>query len=49
MDIRSVDLNLLVVFDAMLRHRNVTRAGEALGLSQQLSVAYVWAKPLPQP
>ena len=34
MDIRSVDLNLLVVFDAMLQHRNVTRAGEALGLSQ---------------
>lgn len=34
MDIRKVDLNLLLVFDAMCRHRNVTRAGEALGLSQ---------------
>lgn len=29
-----MDLNLLVVFDAMHRQRNVTRAGEALGLSQ---------------
>ncbi len=34
MDIRKVDLNLLLVFDAMRRHRNVTRSGEALGLSQ---------------
>lgn len=34
MDIRSVDLNLLVVFNAMDRHRSVTRAGESLGLSQ---------------
>jgi DNA-binding transcriptional LysR family regulator len=34
MDIRKVDLNLLLVFDAMRQHRNVTRAGEALGLSQ---------------
>lgn len=34
MDIRSIDLNLLAVFDAMHRHRNVTRAGEAIGLSQ---------------
>lgn len=34
MDIRSVDLNLLVVFDAMLEHRRVTQAGEALRLSQ---------------
>ena len=34
MDIRSVDLNLLLVFDAMHRHRHVTRAGEDLGLSQ---------------
>ena len=41
MDIRSVDLNLLVVFDAMLRHRNVTRAGEALGLSQPAMSAAV--------
>lgn len=34
MDIRSVDLNLLVVFDAMHHHRHVTKAGEALRLSQ---------------
>jgi hypothetical protein len=34
MDIRSVDLNLLVVFDAMVEHRSVTRAAEALNLSQ---------------
>lgn len=34
MDWRSVDLNLLVVFQAMLDGRGVTRAGEALGLSQ---------------
>jgi DNA-binding transcriptional LysR family regulator len=34
MDWRSVDLNLLVVFQAVLEHRGVTRAGEALGLSQ---------------
>jgi DNA-binding transcriptional LysR family regulator len=34
MDIRTVDLNLLLVFDAMHKHRNVTRAGEDLGLSQ---------------
>lgn len=41
MDIRSLDLNLLVVFDAMLKHRNVTRAGEALGLSQPAMSAAV--------
>ena len=34
MDIRKTDLNLLLVFDAMHQHRHVTRAGEALGLSQ---------------
>jgi DNA-binding transcriptional LysR family regulator len=30
----AIDLNLLVVFDAVMRERNVTRAGERLGLSQ---------------
>jgi DNA-binding transcriptional LysR family regulator len=30
----AMDLNLLVVFDAMMRDRSVTRAGERLGLSQ---------------
>lgn len=34
MDWRSIDLNLLVVFQAMVDERSVTRAGEALGLSQ---------------
>ncbi len=34
MDIRSLDLNLLVVFDAMLHHQNVTKAAEAIKLSQ---------------
>jgi DNA-binding transcriptional LysR family regulator len=29
-----LDLNLLVVFDALLREKNVTRAGKSLGLSQ---------------
>ena len=30
----AIDLNLLVVFDAVMQDRNVTRAGERLGLSQ---------------
>ena len=30
----AFDLNLLVVFDAVMRERNVTRAGQQLGLSQ---------------
>ncbi|CAN1565530.1 hypothetical protein B9Z42_00180 [Limnohabitans sp. B9-3] len=34
MDIRSLDLNLLVVFDAMLQQQNVTKAAEAIKLSQ---------------
>jgi DNA-binding transcriptional LysR family regulator len=34
MDINKVDLNLLRVFSAMLQHQNVTRAGQAIGLSQ---------------
>ncbi len=39
MDIRSVDLNLLVIFDAMARHRSVIRTGEAVGLSQPATSA----------
>ena len=39
MDIRSVDLNLLVVFDAMARQRSVIRAAETLGLSQPATSA----------
>ena len=34
MDIRSVDLNLLVVFDAMAQLRSVNKTAEAMGLSQ---------------
>jgi DNA-binding transcriptional LysR family regulator len=36
---RSVDLNLLVVFDAMARHRSVNRTAEAIGLSQPATSA----------
>ena len=39
MDIRAVDLNLLVVFDAMARHRSVNRTAEAIGLSQPATSA----------
>lgn len=34
MNLRNVDLNLLVVLDALLSERNVSRAGERIGLSQ---------------
>lgn len=34
MNIADLDLNVLVVFDAMLEHQSVTRAGQALNLSQ---------------
>jgi hypothetical protein len=30
----AIDLNLLVVFDAIMMERSVTRAGQRLGLSQ---------------
>src|SRR4051794_16016697 len=30
----AIDLNLLVVFDAVMQEQNVTRAGQRLGLSQ---------------
>jgi DNA-binding transcriptional LysR family regulator len=30
----SIDLNLLIVFDALMQERNLTRAGKRLGLSQ---------------
>src|SRR6266849_462632 len=29
-----IDLNLLIVFDAVMQERNVTRAGQKIGLSQ---------------
>jgi DNA-binding transcriptional LysR family regulator len=41
MDIRKIDLNLLVVFDVMVEQRSVTRAAEALGLSQPATSAAV--------
>jgi len=34
MNIKSIDLNLLVYLDILLRTRNVTRAAETLGISQ---------------
>ena len=34
MNLSQIDLNLLVALDALLRERNVTRAGERVGLSQ---------------
>lgn len=34
MDISRIDLNLLVVFEALLEHQSVTRAGASIGLSQ---------------
>ena len=33
-NLRSVDLNLLVTFDALMAERNVTRAAARNGLSQ---------------
>ena len=34
MDLNDLDLNLLNVFDAVLREKSVTRAGQRVGLSQ---------------
>jgi DNA-binding transcriptional LysR family regulator len=34
MNLKSIDLNLLVYLDVLLRTRNVTRAAESLGISQ---------------
>jgi DNA-binding transcriptional LysR family regulator len=39
MNIRDVDLNLLVIFDAMARLRSVVRTGEEVGLSQPATSA----------
>lgn len=43
MDLHTVDLNLIPVFDAMLRHKSVTLAGIELGLSQP-AMSYALAK-----
>src|ERR1700722_3428992 len=34
-NLSAFDLNLLTVFDAVMRERSVTRAGASIGLSQQ--------------
>ena len=34
MNLRGIDLNLLVAFDALMRTRHVTRAGQLLGIGQ---------------
>lgn len=39
MDIRSIDLNLLPVLDALIRHRSVTRAALELNMSQSATSA----------
>lgn len=33
-DLRGIDINLLMVLDAVLQERNLTKAGEAIGLTQ---------------
>ncbi|WP_249223002.1 LysR family transcriptional regulator [Noviherbaspirillum sp. L7-7A] len=43
MDIENIDLNLLRIFDALIRARNVTLAGELVGLSQP-AVSYALNK-----
>src|SRR5882762_2374485 len=41
----AIDLNLLVVFDAVMQERNVTRADRRLGLSQPaMSHALTWLR-----
>jgi DNA-binding transcriptional LysR family regulator len=39
MDMAGIDLNLLIVFDALMQERNVTRAGQRVGLSQPATSA----------
>ncbi|MDK1376824.1 MULTISPECIES: LysR family transcriptional regulator [unclassified Sinorhizobium] len=39
MNLRGIDLNLLVVLEALLREKNVSRAGEIVGLSQSATSA----------
>ena len=39
MDIHAIDLNLLVIFDAMARNRSVSRTAETVGLSQPATSA----------
>ena len=47
MDIRNVDLNLLVALDALLAERSVSRAAVRLHLSQPATSAVIkWAHPV---
>jgi len=39
MNLRNIDLNLLVVLDVLLAERNVSRAGQRIGLSQSATSA----------
>lgn len=39
MDMAGIDLNLLLVFDALMQEQNVTRAGQRIGLSQPATSA----------
>jgi DNA-binding transcriptional LysR family regulator len=34
MNLRSIDLNLLLVFDAVFQEKNITKAGTKIGLTQ---------------
>jgi DNA-binding transcriptional LysR family regulator len=34
MNLRKIDLNLLVVFDAIIAERSITRAAQKVGISQ---------------
>ena len=43
MDLHAIDLNLITIFDALLRNRSVTIAGAELGLSQP-AMSYALAK-----
>lgn len=43
MDLRNIDLNLLPVFEALVRTQSVTRAGRSIGLSQP-AMSYALAR-----
>ena len=43
-DLRRIDLNLLVTFDALMTERSVTRAAERLGLGQP-AVSHALGRP----
>jgi LysR family transcriptional activator for leuABCD operon len=43
--LRTVDLNLLTVFDAVMQEQNITRASQNLGMSKPaVSRAFAWIK-----